>query len=78
MNKGPNSAQKYIQLLEAALESFPQTIVQLFYFIKLDFNVTGNLLVLFSLVFSGLLTLNLYSSFLYVSMFIAVPFVFVC
>ena len=48
----PNTIQKYLQLMEACLESFPQIIIQLFYFIKLNFTFSGNYLLLVSLIFS--------------------------
>ena len=48
----PNSVQKYIQVLEASLESFPQIIIQFYYFLKLNVNVYDNLLVFISLIFS--------------------------
>ena len=48
----PNIAQKYLQLMEACLESFPQIIIQFYYFIKLDFTFKGNYVLLISLIFS--------------------------
>ena len=48
----PNTAQKYIQILEASLESFLQIIIQFYYFIKLNLNITSNYLVFTSLIFS--------------------------
>ena len=38
--------------MEACLESFPQIVIQLFYFIKLNFTFKDNYLLLFSLIFS--------------------------
>ena len=57
-NVDPNSPQRYLMLLEATLESFPQCIVQLFYFIKVGNSNSGdgfssaNVIVLISLITS--------------------------
>ena len=51
-SKGPNSAQKDIQVLEASWESFPQITIQLVYFIKLNLIISNNFLVFISLIFS--------------------------
>ena len=54
----PNSAQRYIQILEASLESFPQICIQLFFLIKTNNLATSlltnsnNQIIFISLIFS--------------------------
>ena len=39
LNKeSPSNPQRYLQILEAALESFPQCVIQLYYLVKVGFN----------------------------------------
>ena len=43
--KEPNNPQRYLQLLEASLESFPQAVIQLYYLFKVgtsNYNSTSN------------------------------------
>ena len=48
----PNTAQKYIQILEASLEAFPQVVIQLYFFIQVQLNINQYWVVFASLVMS--------------------------
>ena len=48
----PTNPQRYLQILEASLESFPQTIIQLYYLIKIGSDFTSDPLITISLIFS--------------------------
>ena len=52
----PSNPQRYLQILEAALESFPQCVIQLYYLVKVGFdNYDGdsaNGIIIVSLIFS--------------------------
>ena len=48
----PSNPQRYLQILEASLESFPQTIIQLYYLIKIGSDFTSDPLITISLIFS--------------------------
>lgn len=53
VNKGkPNAAQTYIQFLEACLESFPQVVIQLYFFIKVQLNISQYWVIFASLIIS--------------------------
>ena len=48
----PNTAQKYIQILEASLEAFPQVVIQLYFFIQVEMHVSKYWIVFASLIMS--------------------------
>ena len=48
----PNTAQKYIQILEASLEAFPQVIIQLYFFIQVKMDIEKYWIVFASLIMS--------------------------
>lgn len=50
--KEPTTTQKYIQTLEASLESFWQIVIQLYFLIKSNVNINDNLFIFISLLFS--------------------------
>ena len=48
----PNTAQKYIQILEASLEAFPQVVIQLYFFIQVKMDIAKYWIVFASLIMS--------------------------
>ena len=48
----PNTAQKYIQILEASLEAFPQVVIQLYFFIQVKMDISQYWIVFASLIMS--------------------------
>ena len=61
----PTTAQRYLQLLEASMESYPQIVIQSFYLIKFEqlqsTSLSENVLIIISLIFS---TYNVSSKFI--------------
>ena len=48
----PNTAQKYLQILEASLEAFPQVVIQLYFFIQVQMDIKQYWIVFASLIMS--------------------------
>ena len=48
----PNTAQKYIQILEASLEAFPQVVIQLYFFVQVKMDIEKYWIVFASLIMS--------------------------
>ena len=48
----PNTAQRYIQILEASLEAFPQAVIQFYFFIQVGMDIEKHWIVFASLVMS--------------------------
>ena len=48
----PNAAQKYIQILEASLEAFPQVVIQLYFFIQVKMDIGKYWVIFASLIIS--------------------------
>ena len=48
----PNTAQKYIQILEASLEAFPQAVIQLYFFFQVKMDIKQYWIVFASLIMS--------------------------